>query len=112
MKKTIFKSFIQDFLKIFSLYIFTLSIIIWIIQAVNYLDFVAEDGHGFRVYFYYTLLSIPKIISRILMFVFFISLFHSIVKIDDRNELIIYWINGLTKIINKLSMILKINLLL
>ena len=98
MKKTIFKSFIQDFLKIFALYIFSLSIIIWIIQAVNYLDFVAEDGHGFRVYFYYTLLSIPKIISRILMFVFFISLFHSIVKIDDRNELIIYWINGLTKI--------------
>mgnify|MGYP001246174607 CR=1 FL=1 len=98
MKKTIFKSFIHDFIKNFALYIFSLSIIIWIIQAVNYLDFVAEDGHGFRVYFYYTLLSIPKIISRILMFVFFVSLFHTIIKIDDRNELLIYWINGIRKI--------------
>ena len=39
----------------FFFYIFTISIIIWVLQAVNYLDFVIEDGHGFLVYFKYTL---------------------------------------------------------
>tara|TARA_Y100000590_G_C15618796_1_gene976778 strand:+ start:1 stop:1047 length:1047 start_codon:yes stop_codon:yes gene_type:complete len=67
-------------------------------QAVNYLDFVSEDGHGFRVYFTYTVLSLPKILSRLMMFVFFVSLFYSLYKMEEKNELIIYWINGIKKI--------------
>ena len=67
-------------------------------QAVNYLDFVSEDGHGFKVYFTYTILSLPKILSRLMMFVFFISLFYSLYKMEEKNELIIYWINGIKKI--------------
>ena len=98
MKKTIYKSFIYDFIKFFSLALFSLSLIVWIIQAVNYLDFISEDGHGFRVYFLYALMNIPKIISRLLMFVFFLSLFYSIIKMEDKNELIIFWVNGIKKI--------------
>ena len=97
MKKTIYKSFIYDFIKFFTLTIFSLSLIVWIIQAVNYLDFVSEDGHGFKVYFLYTLFNIPKVISRLMMFVFFISLFYSIIRMEDKNELIILWINGIKK---------------
>ena len=97
MKKTIYKSFIYDFIKFFTLTIFSLSLIVWIIQAVNYLDFVSEDGHGFKVYFLYTLFNIPKVVSRLMMFVFFISLFYSIIKMEDKNELIILWINGIKK---------------
>jgi len=66
-------------------------------QAVNYLDFVSEDGHGFKVYFTYTILSLPKILSRLMMFVFFVSLFYSLYKMEEKNELIIYWINGIKK---------------
>ena len=98
MKKTIYKSFIQEFLKIFFLSLFALTLIVWIMQAVNYLDFVSEDGHGFKVYFTYTILSLPKILSRLMMFVFFISLFYSLYKMEEKNELIIYWINGIKKI--------------
>ena len=97
MKKTIYKSFIYDFIKFFTLTIFSLSLIVWIIQAVNYLDFVSEDGHGFKVYFLYTLFNIPKVVSRLMMFVFFISLFYSITRMEDKNELIILWINGIKK---------------
>ena len=97
MKKTIYKSFIQEFLKFFLLSLFTLTLIVWIMQAVNYLDFVSEDGHGFKVYFTYTILSLPKILSRLMMFVFFVSLFYSLYKMEEKNELIIYWINGIKK---------------
>ena len=31
--------------------------IVWIIQAVNYLDLVSEDGHSLKVYFSYTLFT-------------------------------------------------------
>ena len=97
MKKTIYKSFIQEFLKFFFLSLFALTLIVWIMQAVNYLDFVSEDGHGFKVYFTYTILSLPKILSRLMMFVFFVSLFYSLHKMEEKNELIIYWINGIKK---------------
>ena len=97
MKKTIYKSFIQEFLKFFFLSLFALTLIVWIMQAVNYLDFVSEDGHGFKVYFTYTILSLPKILSRLMMFVFFVSLFYSLYKMEEKNELIIYWINGIKK---------------
>ena len=75
----------------------SLGAIVWIIQAVNYLDFVSEDGHGLYIYFYYTILSFPKIISAILRFVFFVSLFYILTKYEKNNELLIFWTNGITK---------------
>ena len=44
--------------------IISLTLIVWVIQAVNYLDFVSEDGHSFKVYFMYSLLSLPKIFNK------------------------------------------------
>ena len=97
MKKLIFRKFLLDFSLSFFVLIFSFSLIVWVIQAVNYLDFVSEDGHGFKVYFTYTILSLPKILSRLMMFVFFVSLFYSLYKMEEKNELIIYWINGIKK---------------
>jgi lipopolysaccharide export system permease protein len=68
------------------------------LQAVNYLDFVIEDGHGFLVYFNYTLLSFPKIFSRIYPFAIFIAFSYILVKYEDKNELVIFWNFGITKI--------------
>ena len=53
----------------------SISLIVWVIQAVNFLDFVTEDGHGLMIYFKYTALNLPKIISRLVPIIFFISLF-------------------------------------
>ena len=75
----------------------SVGLIVWVIQAVNFLDFVSEDGHNFKVYFFFTLLSLPKIISRILPFIFFLSLFYMLLKYENKSELIIFWTNGITK---------------
>ena len=98
MKKTLIIKFIKDTFKLFVMISLTLGLIVWVIQAVNFLDFVTEDGHGFKVYFLYSIFNFPKIIHRILPFVFFISLFYQIIKYEKNNELLILWTNGIKKI--------------
>ncbi len=98
MKKLIFKNFILDVLTFFVASILIMGVIVWTLQAVNYFDFVSEDGHGLKVYFAYTFLNFPKIIHRILPFMFFISLFYSIIRYELNNELNLFWINGISKI--------------
>jgi len=98
MKKIIYRNLATDCVKFFLLTIFTISTIIWVLQAVNYLDFVIEDGHGFFVYFNFTLLSFPKILSRIYPFAVFLSFSYILLKYEDKNELIIFWNFGIKKI--------------
>ena len=97
MKKLIYRKLLSDILKNFIVLLVSLALIVWIIQAVNFLDFISEDGHGLKVYFSYTLLSFPKIISRLFIIVLFISIFYSLLKYEDKNELIIFWMNGIKK---------------
>ena len=75
MKNLIFKKFFSDSLGFFVFATLTMSVIVWTIQAVNYLDFVTEDG-SLEIYFKYTLLSLPKIISRIMPLIFCYNLLH------------------------------------
>ena len=98
MKKIIYKKLAQDCITFFLLILFTISTIIWVLQAVNYLDFVIQDGHGFFVYFKYTLLSFPKIFSRIYPFAIFISFSYILLKYEEKNELVIFWNFGIKKI--------------
>ena len=98
MKKMIYRKLTTDCIKFFLLVLFTISTIIWVLQAVNYLDFVIEDGHGFFVYFNYTLLSFPKIISRVYPFAIFLAFSYVLLKYEDRNELLIFWNFGIDKI--------------
>jgi lipopolysaccharide export system permease protein len=98
MKKIVYKKISKDCVNFFILVIFTISIIIWVLQAVNYLDFVIEDGHGFIVYFKYTLLSFPKIISRIFPFAIILAFSYILLKYENKNELVIFWNFGIKKI--------------
>ena len=98
MKKIIFRKILFDCLKFFTLSLLSVSIIIWVLQAVNFLDFIIEDGHGFLVYIKYTLLSFPRIISRIFPFILFFSITYVLLKYEDENELVIFWNFGITKI--------------
>jgi len=98
MEKLIFRKFAKDVFLFFLLVSISISLIVWVIQAVNFLDIVTEDGHGIKVYFLYTLLSLPKIFSKILPFIYFISLFYIILKYENENELIIFWTVGIKKI--------------
>jgi lipopolysaccharide export system permease protein len=111
MKKLIFRKFILDIFSSFLVLIFSFSVIVWVIQAVNYLDFISEDGHGFKVYFLYTLFNFPKIFSKLFLISLFISLFYVILKYENDNELSIYWSVGISKI-NFINKVLKFSVLL
>ena len=98
MEKFIFKKLYNNITLFFIISLISISLIIWIIQAINYLDIVSEDGHGLKIYFMYTLYNLPKIVSRILLFIFFTSVFFIILKYEEKNELLLFWINGINKI--------------
>ena len=57
-----------------------------------------------KVYFMYSLLSLPKIFNRLILFVFFISVFFTISKYEENNEMLIFWSYGIkkTEFINKI----------
>ena len=98
MNKLIFRKFSLDIFSFFLIASFSITFIVWIIQAVNYLDLVSDDGHSLKVYFYYVALNLPKIFSKTIIFVFFISIFYVINKYNNANELIVFWNNGIKKI--------------
>jgi len=97
MKKLIFTKFLKELTKAFFLTGASLSIIIWVIQSVNYLDLVIEDGHGLDIYFKYSLMNFPKIFSKILPLIFFFTLFYKILEYEKKNELLIFWTFGVSK---------------
>ena len=90
MKKLIFKNLNKDITGFFLVSTISMTVIVWVIQAVNLLDFISEDGHSFKIYFMYSLLNLPKIFSRILPFMFFISVFYTMTKYEEKNQLIIF----------------------
>ena len=98
MNKLIYRKLSLDILSFFIVASVSLTLIVWVIQAVNFLDIVSEDGHSLKVYFNYTILNLPRIFSRILIFVFFISIFYVINKYEENNEILVFWTNGIKKI--------------
>ena len=104
MKKTIFSNLFNEVTIFFIVCSFTLTLIVWIIQAVNFLDIISEDGHSIATYFSYAFLNIPKIYSKLLLLSFFLSIYYILSIYEEKNQLIIFWINGISKIefLNKL----------
>ena len=74
------------------------AIVIWVFQAVNFLDIMIEDGRSYSVYISYSLLNFPKIINKLFPFILFFSLFYVTIKYENNNELIIFWNFGINKI--------------
>ena len=97
MKKILFRKLLSDCLTFFLVTLFSASLIIWVFQAVNFLDIMIEDGRDYLVYINYSLLNFPKIVSKVLPFVFFFSFFYIITKYELNNELIIFWNFGVNK---------------
>ena len=104
MKKTIFNNLFNEVTVFFLVCSLTLTLIVWIIQAVNFIDIISEDGHNIATYFSYAILNFPKIYSKLLLLSFFLSVYYILSLYEDKNQLIIFWINGITKkeFLNKL----------
>ncbi len=98
MGKILFRKLLIDCLIFFLITLFSASIIIWVFQAVNFLDIMIEDGRDYLVYINYSLLNFPKVVSKVLPFVFFFSFFYVITRYELNNELIIFWNFGVNKI--------------
>ena len=111
MKNTIYRYFFHEFIRYFTIVIFALTAVIWTIQAVNFLDLVTDDGHAFIVYFFYSLLTLSKIITKLFPFSFLIASILTILKFEKDNELIILWTSGLNKI-HIVNLMLRISLMM
>ena len=111
MKKLLFRKLLLDCTFFFLITLLSTSVIIWVFQAVNFLDIMVEDGRDYIVYINYSLLNLPKIISRILPFAIFFSFFYVFSKYELNNELMILWNFGINKI-ELINFFLKISLIL
>ena len=98
MKKILFRKLLFDCLIFFTITLFSSSLIIWVFQAVNFLDIIVEDGRNYLVYLNFSLLNFPKVISKLVPFVLFLSFLYVIGKYELKNELIIFWNFGINKI--------------
>jgi len=98
MKKILYRGLLKDLLIFWLIALFSSATIIWVFQAVNYLDLMVEDGRDFIIYLNYTLLNFPKILTKLLPFVIFFSVFYVITKYESNNELMILWNIGINKI--------------
>ena len=111
MKKILFRKLLYDCLIFFIIALTSASIILWVFQAVNFLDIMIEDGRSHKVYISYALLNFPKIISKILPFSLFFSFSYVLAKYEMNNELIVFWNNGVDKI-KLINFFLKFSILL
>ena len=98
MKKILFRKLLSDCLIFFLIALFSSGIIIWVFQAVNFLDIIVEDGRNYLVYINFSILNFPKVISKLVPFVLFFSFLYVIGKYELNNELIIFWNFGVNKI--------------
>ena len=83
---------------LFIITLFSIGTIIWVFQAVNFLDIIVEDGRNYLVYLNFSILNFPKVLSKLLPFVLFISFLYVIGKYELNNELLIFWNFGINKI--------------
>ena len=111
MKNKIYKYFFYEFIRYFTVVLFALTSIIWTIQAVNYLDLVIDDGHAFAIYLYYSVLTLPKVITKLIPFSFLIASILTILKFEKDSELILLWTSGLNKI-QVVNLVFRISLLI
>ena len=80
MKKVLFRKLLLDYMSFLILGLLCTGIVIWVFQAVNYLDIMIEDGRDYLVYINFSLLNFPKILSKIFPFVLFFSFIYVIGK--------------------------------
>ena len=111
MKKLLFRNLLSNYMIFFVIALSSATIIIWVFQAVNFLDLIIEDGRDYITYLKYSLLNIPKILSKLFPFAMFFSLFYVTIKYELNNELMIFWNFGVNKL-EIINFILKFSFLL
>jgi len=87
-----------EILKSYILVLFSLSLLVWIVQAAKFLSLITENGLSIEIYITYIFFIFPKTLSQLIIVSFLVSLFFSILKLNENKELEIYWLSGISKI--------------
>jgi len=87
LKNRIFNYIIIEFLKNYATLLFIFSLIIWLTQAVRLLNLVYDDGNSFYIYIQYVIFQLPKIISKLSVIIFFITIFWTLSILEETNEI-------------------------
>ena len=111
MKKILFRKLLYDYILFLIIALISTTVVIWVFQAVNFLDIMIEDGRDYLVYINFSLLNFPKILSKIFPFILFFSIFYVTIKYELNNELMIFWNFGIHKI-QIINFIFKVSILL
>jgi len=98
LKNKIYRYLSSEILKNFITILLTFAAIAWVVRAVNFLDLMVVDGYPSSVYFSYSVLNFPSIMSRFVPLAFLISLIISISKFERTKEFLILWTAGIKKI--------------
>ena len=93
-KNKLFRYFSYELLKSFIVILVTLSFIIWFNQAARYLDLVTENGNPISIYLIFVTFQFPKIFTQLFLFSLLVSMFYTISKLENDNELNVYWLSG------------------
>lgn len=97
-KNKIYQHFFYEYLKLFLIVLFALTILIWVTQAARLLDLITEFGNSINVYTKFIILQIPKILINVFQLSFYVSTFLFISNFIDNKELNIYWYSGISKL--------------
>ena len=89
---------ISEVIKSYLTVLFALSLLIWIAQAAKFLGLITETGLSVKIYITYIFLIFPKTLSQLILISFLISLFMTILKLQENKELDIYNLSGISKI--------------
>jgi len=103
--------FAQEILKSYLFVLAILTLLIWVTQSARLLYLITETGLSISVYLKYILLILPKIISKLMLVSFVVSIFLSITKFQNNKEIEIYWLSGISKM-EIVAIIIKISLLI
>ena len=111
MKKLLYRKLFKDYMSFFLIALLSSSLIIWVFQAVNFLDIMIEDGRDYLIYINYSILHFPKTLSKLYPFILFFSLFYVTIRYETNNELIIFWNFGVHKV-EVINLIFKFSIIM
>lgn len=97
LKNKIYQYFFIEFFKIFLLISLSFSLLIWFTQAARLLELVTEYGNPIETYVKFMIFNYPKIFQNTFLLNFTISMFFLIAKLENSNEIEIYWLSGISK---------------
>lgn len=111
LKNKLDQYFANEFIKNFLLILISLSLLMLLTQAARFLNIITEMGNSTIIYVKFVVLSYPRILEKTVQLTFIISIFFTISKLRNDNELNIYWFSGISQL-RIFKLIFKITVLI